>query len=65
MSLACCAAIFGSDDATLCGISSGGDGDADLLLGAGAGDALVGAVGATPFEAISGGELVFFRSYGK
>jgi len=62
ISLACCAAIFGSVEATLCGISSGGD--AALPFGTGAGDALVGAAGATPFEAIAG-KLVFFKSYGK
>lgn len=46
MSLACCAAIFGSDDVTLCGISIGGD---DALPFMTTGEALIGA--GTPFAA--------------
>lgn len=58
MSLACCAAIFGSVDATLCGISIG---EVGFPLGTGAGEALVGAVGATPLEAME--RLLVFLSF--
>jgi hypothetical protein len=48
MSLACCAAIFGSVEVTLCGISIWGVWA--LPFGIGPGDR-VGAAGATPFVA--------------
>jgi hypothetical protein len=49
ISLACCAATFGSADVTLCGISIGGGEPEPFEIGAG--DALVGAAGGTPFVA--------------